>query len=639
MIPNRVPYVGFWLLLVTLFVAGCGSSSGGGTPPVAALSGLTLSAGSLSPAFQAATTSYTSVQPFTIESLTVMPTATLAGAQIQVNGAVVASGSASAPIALDVGENTITIAVTAPGATTRSYSVVVTRAPPPVAALSGLALSSGTLVPAFSPSQLEYTTAQGFLVTSLSVTPTEALAGSTIEVDGDVVASGTASAPIALAVGQTQLGIDVSAAAQSAAPSSYEITVTRADLQSFQAAAQTPLDFAPLAPEEAVLFGRAMAIEGDTLVIGVPSDATDPADPQGTLAGSGAVWVYTFDGSAWGEPQQLKASDAGESHDFGWSVALSGDTLVVGAPNVDGPAGVSIGAAYVFQPGPDGWEEVAKLQASNAAPGYLFGTSVAVSVGRIAVGSPQEDSDGTGVNQPVGGGQAILSGAVYLFSDDAGSWTEEAYIKASNTSAGARFGDQVALDGDTLVVGAYGESRDAAGNLSPGSFGNSGAAYIFSRASGDWLEEAYLKAPVVQQGTWFGSAVAVSGDTIAIGSHQPETPTAGPGNVFILRNAAGGWIVDQVVTGVQDDSWTGVSLALDGDVLVVGAPREDGTAAGAGVVRVITRNAGVWGQVTAIQSPDQTAGAGFGTELALSGGRLGIAASGIGSLGTVYLVD
>ncbi|WP_429126125.1 cadherin-like beta sandwich domain-containing protein [Ensifer sp. 4252] len=195
----------------------------------AELSGLTLSGGTLSPAFASATTSYTASVPNAVASLTVTPLVSDATATVTVNGVAVASGAVSGAIALAVGSNTVTTVVTAEDGTTQtSYTVVVTRALPAStdAKLAGLSLSTGTLSPGFSAGVASYTASVSNATASLTVTPTVSDAAATVTVNGVPVASGAASGSIALAIGSNTLATVVTA--EDGTVNTYTITVTRA---------------------------------------------------------------------------------------------------------------------------------------------------------------------------------------------------------------------------------------------------------------------------------------------------------------------------------------------------------------------------------------------------------------------------
>ena len=190
----------------------------------------------------------------------------------------------------------------------------------------------------------------------------------------------------------------------------------------------------------------------------------------------------------------VKASNTGSNDNFGYSVSLSGDTMVIGAPFEDsGAAGVNgnqsdnsasdSGAAYVFVRSGSSWSQQAYLKASNTGAVDSFGTSVAVSGETLAVGAYHEASSATGVNGSQGDNRASGAGAAYVFGRTGTNWTQQTYLKASNTGAFDNFGQSVAVSGDTVVVGAYGEDSGATGvngNQSNNSVIDSGAAYVFT---------------------------------------------------------------------------------------------------------------------------------------------------------------
>ncbi len=159
-----------------------------------------------------------------------------------------------------------------------------------------------------------------------------------------------------------------------------------------------------------------------------------------------------------------------------------------------------------------------------------FGSSVAVSGDTVVVGAHGEDSNATGVDGNQGDNSASNSGAAYVFSRSGGIWTQQAYLKASNTGADDYFGYSVAVSGDTVVVGAYGEDSNATGvdgNQGDNSASNSGAAYVFIRSGGIWTQQAYLKASNTGADDRFGGSVAVSGDTVVVGANREDSNATG----------------------------------------------------------------------------------------------------------------
>ncbi len=209
--------------------------------------------------------------------------------------------------------------------------------------------------------------------------------------------------------------------------------------------------------------------------------------------------MFTRTNGVWTQQAYLKASNAEASDQYGFSVAMSGDSLVVGARGesssaaggeVDNSANAA-GAAYVFTRTNGVWTQQAYLKASNAETGDAFGISVAMSGNSLVVGAPGESSSAAGGEAD---NSALTAGAAYVFTRMNGVWTQQAYLKASNAGTGDAFGTSVAMSGDSLVVGAIRESSSAAGGEADNSANAAGAAYVFTRTNGVWTQQAYLKA-------------------------------------------------------------------------------------------------------------------------------------------------
>ncbi len=259
-------------------------------------------------------------------------------------------------------------------------------------------------------------------------------------------------------------------------------------------------------------YSVALSADGNTLAVSAwqeDSNATgvNPVNGQtdNSAGDTGAVYVFSRSGSSWSQQAYIKASNTDADDWFGWSVALSadGNTLAVGAIFEDSnatsvnPVGGqtdnsanNAGAVYVFTRSGSSWSQQAYIKASNTDEGDQFGYSVALSAdgNTLAVGAWQEDSNATGVN-PVGGqadNRAFDAGAVYVFTRSGSSWSQQVYIKASNTDKYDYFSRSVALsaDGNTLAVGAIGEASNATdvnpvGGQADNSAGNAGAVYVF----------------------------------------------------------------------------------------------------------------------------------------------------------------
>jgi len=249
-------------------------------------------------------------------------------------------------------------------------------------------------------------------------------------------------------------------------------------------------------------FGVVLAIDGDTLVVGAPFESSASIGVNGnqtdnSASASGAVYVFARVNGNWMQQAYLKASNSNSGDLFGGAVALSGDTLVVGAVSEASSAtGVNgnqsdntaphSGAVYVFVRVSGVWSQEAYIKASNTNSGDEFGVAVSISGDTLVVGSWLEDSNAVGVNGVEGDNSTLESGATYVFTRSGSSWSQQAYIKASNTGSGDRFGKSIAIDEDTLVVGAPTESSSATGingNQLDDSLSQAGAVYVFGSGS------------------------------------------------------------------------------------------------------------------------------------------------------------
>lgn len=287
-------------------------------------------------------------------------------------------------------------------------------------------------------------------------------------------------------------------------------------------------------------FGSSLGLSGDTIVVGC-DDSSNAKGVNGnendtSAPDSGAAYVYTRSGTEWTQQAYLKASNSEAGDDFGISpdfnsVAIDGDTIVVTAVGESSDAtGVNgnqndnsapgSGAAYVFVRSGGVWTQQAYLK-GNSPLNEEFGWSVAISGDTIAVGEVGDASSATGVNGDPTNQSAPGSGAAFVFVRAAGTWTPQAYLKASNTDANDDFGANVAVSGDRIVVGSPFErsaSPGVNGDQSDNSVRNAGAGYLFLRTGSAWSQEAYLKAATIFQDAQFSTGLAVSGDTIISGT-------------------------------------------------------------------------------------------------------------------------
>ena len=362
-------------------------------------------------------------------------------------------------------------------------------------------------------------------------------------------------------------------------------------------------------------FGAAVAVSGDTIVVGALWEESLTTGINGDESGNagvqvGAAYVFVRSGSSWTQQAYLKASNAGSLDNFGGTVAVSGDTVVVGArgeassaTGVDGSqsnnSASSAGAAYVFTRTGSLWTQEAYLKASNTDQGDSFGRSIAVAGNTIVVGASREGSNATGIDGDQTSNGADESGAAYVFVRAGSSWTQEAYLKASNTDPGDRFGRSIAMTGDTIVVGAVREASSATGvdgDQANNGADNSGAAYVFVRAGSSWTQQAYLKASNTNTFDGFGASVAAAGDTVVVGAYGEDSSafgtngnqldnTAGDsGAAYVFTRYGSCWIQTAYLKSSNTDTidYFGESVAASGSTIAVGAPFEASSASGIG---------------------------------------------------------
>jgi hypothetical protein len=367
-------------------------------------------------------------------------------------------------------------------------------------------------------------------------------------------------------------------------------------------------------------FGWSVAVSGDTIVIGAGADnpnfGGEDSDATGVngdgsnnnATNSGAAYIFVRNGTNWIQQAYLKASNTGVEDRFGSSVAISGDTVVVGAAFEDSNAtGINgnqsdnsqtnSGAAYVFVRSGTNWTQQAYLKASNTEQDDRFGVSVAVSGDTVVVGAERERSNATGVNGDQNNNGAGGSGAAYVFVRNGTTWTQQAYLKASNTGVGDEFGGSVAIGDDTVVVGARSEDSNATGvngNQTDNSAISSGAAYVFARSGNSWTQQAYLKASNTERDDLFGDSVAVSGDTVVVGAFAEDSNATGingnsgnnsanlSGAAYVFVRTGTSWSFQDYVKASNTDPSDifGISVAVWGDIVVIGASRESSNATG-----------------------------------------------------------
>lgn len=345
-------------------------------------------------------------------------------------------------------------------------------------------------------------------------------------------------------------------------------------------------------------FGFSVAIAGDVIVVGAASDDTGDR--------SGSAYVYRFDGTDWVEEQKLTASDASTNQQFGISVAVSGDLIVVGA-QLDDDNGNTAGAAYIYRFDGASWVQERKLLTSDGATGDLFGIAVAIAGNAIVVGAFRDDDSGN------------ESGSAYVFRFDGANWIEEDKLTASDGAAFQFFGISVAITADVIVIGADLDGEN-------GLF--AGAAYVYRFDGADWIEEQKLTSSDGVSGDLFGISVAIAGDVVVVGAYLDDVVGKNSGSAYVYRHDGAAWVEEDKLTnsdGAPEDFF-GINVALDADLIVVGADLDDDDGSRSGSAYAYRYNGVKWIEERKITASDANAGDFFGISVALAGDMLVVGA-------------
>lgn len=370
-------------------------------------------------------------------------------------------------------------------------------------------------------------------------------------------------------------------------------------------AAQTSYSAGLAASSESVLdgpsllegdgFGASLACQGGRAAVGAPGD-------DGGASGAGAVYLFEQDGPRWGLEVRLQAPESAAELAFGEAVALDGGRLLVGAPGATVGGVEDAGAVFAFERTSGAWSLVATLANPRPSPGARFGATLALRGQAAWVGAPGAEAvhlfirtagawraEALLAAPPVaaGFGKALAfdgetllvgapdsaphggwSGAAFVFEERAGTWAEVAALTAHDGHPSQFFGVSVDVEGEVLAVGARGDAQDALW---------SGAVYTFTRPLEDWRPAAKLKSPQPIMGAHFGSAVALDAEVLAVGARWDSTVRENAGAAYVFRRDDEGWsaLLSLVRPDAGDNDWFGAALDLERGELLVGAPRAD----------------------------------------------------------------
>ena len=366
-------------------------------------------------------------------------------------------------------------------------------------------------------------------------------------------------------------------------------------------------------------FGFSVAVSGNTAVVGAI---------QKTVGGNtlqGAAYVFMWSGGSWTQQQELTASDGGAGDFFGFSVAISGSTVVVGAPYRNSRHG----AAYVFVQSGGTWSQQQELTASDGGQDNYFGLSVSVSGSTTLVGAK-----GKTVGANVGQGSA------YVFTRSGSAWTLQQELTSDDGAANDTFGISVVVSGNRALVGACSKSI--------GTNASQGAVYVFAQSGGTWSQQQELTTADGAANDCFGYSVSLAASTMAVGAlGKTVGGNANQGATYLFSLVGGTWVEQQELTASDggDDFVFGQSVSVSGNALVVGAGNSTvGANALQGSAYVFTQSGGAWTLLEELSTSDGATYDRFGTAVSLSGGTLFVAAPDktVGTNaneGTVYVYD
>ncbi len=310
-------------------------------------------------------------------------------------------------------------------------------------------------------------------------------------------------------------------------------------------------------------FGGNVALSQNTIIVGVIRD-----DDSVRGVDSGSAYVFTRTKNKWQQQAKLFANDASKGDSFGWSLGISEDLAVIGAP-YDDDKGKDSGSIYIFTRIKDQWVQHQKLTAEDGTDGDVFGISVAISGDTILVGADLNEEKGQN------------AGAAYVFTRSGNQWSQQAKLVANDGEKGDIFGVRVALDGDTALISARRDDDQEMGV-------DAGSAYIFTRTANTWTQTQKLTAPDGAADDRFGRSVALSGDTALIGAMHQDSQMENSGSAYIFRRIKNTWQYETQLTasdGSQGDLF-GWNVSLFGDTAVIAASRDNDKGENSGSVYI-----------------------------------------------------
>lgn len=358
-------------------------------------------------------------------------------------------------------------------------------------------------------------------------------------------------------------------------------------------------------------FGQHLAMDGDTLLAGsLWGDDTD-----------GKVHSFRWNGSAWIEESLIRPATVGVSDRFGATIVIQGDTAAITAIGDGANIGDEEGTVYIFQRSGSAWTEVIRLVSPTPTYYGQFGDALALDGNTLLVGAPGENA---------------TRGVVYVYdrNPNTGAWQQSGQITAPSLNAEDGFGDAVALDGTLAVIAA--PTRDAGA-------ANAGTVYAFRRSGSTWaLEKTFLPPTLEVEGRFGRNAVAVDGDTIAIGNYEYDQVIDNGGAVYVYTRNGSNWSQQARLEATAPALYASVgwSISLQGNRLVAGAHNETGASHRSGAAYVFERSGSTWTEAAKLVGAGTEWLNNFGFYVAMSGDRIAVSATrdttAVGESGSVF---
>jgi hypothetical protein len=349
---------------------------------------------------------------------------------------------------------------------------------------------------------------------------------------------------------------------------------------------------------ESDLFGASVSISGDSAVIGAWGD-----DDAGFISGS--AYVFVRSGGDWVQQAKLIASDGAADDIFGASVSISENTIAIGAKS-DNDTDIRTGSTYVFTRSCGVWSQEAKLTASDAAAHDFFGSFVSVNANTIVVGAVGDDDAGPS------------SGSAYVFVREGDTWIEEAKLTTLDATTRDNFGGSTSISGDTAVISANQSTT------------RPGAAYVFVRNGGVWSQQSKLMASDGASLDKFGNAVAVRGDTVVLGAEADVNAGAQSGSAYVFIRDGSTWNEQAKLTASDAAHFDefGHSGAIAGATILISADLDDESGSDSGSVYVFAREGVIWSEVRKLSSNDAADNDELGRSVSMSGDTIIVGAWG-----------